>query len=154
MLHQSDDTDNKDGWVKSDHKMSPDAVLMDQYKVYVDLFKFYVDCALKATTWFYAITGSILTYYFSHEHKPSQLLPYSLVLPIVLSVGFAIIFLTGRTHLKDMGVKLDHIRGELKLPGTPHIQFLMLFLTLCGTLYICVGLAITVLLIHDLFKLH
>lgn len=39
-----------------------DNLLWDQYAVYVDLFKFYVDLAWKSTTWYYAITGVVLAY--------------------------------------------------------------------------------------------
>jgi hypothetical protein len=50
--------------------------LWQQYALHVDLYKFYLDLALKTNALFYGITGAILTYYFAHPG--AQLIKYSL----------------------------------------------------------------------------
>jgi len=52
------------GWADETARVADDNLLWKQYAIYVDLFKFYVDITWKSSTWFYAITGAILTYYF------------------------------------------------------------------------------------------
>src|SRR5688500_5108469 len=79
-------------FAKEKDTIDPDNLLWKQYLVYVDLFKFYVDVTWKATTWFYAITGAILVYYFDHISDENLFLRYALLLPILLSVGFSLMY--------------------------------------------------------------
>jgi hypothetical protein len=48
------------GWANSDTILDAENLLWKQYIVYVDLFKVYVDNALRPCIWFYGITGAIL----------------------------------------------------------------------------------------------
>lgn len=41
-----------------------DEILWKQYALHVDLYKFYLDLGVKVNAFYYAVTGSILTYYF------------------------------------------------------------------------------------------
>src|ERR1044071_9438105 len=109
-----------ESWAKGDTIIDPNNLLWKQYGVFVDLFKFYLDTALKTNIWFDSITGAILTYYFSNAADP--LLKYSLVLPMVLGLGFGIMGLFGSIQANDTRKKLLYIRGELKLPGMPHVH--------------------------------
>lgn len=139
-------------WAKGDAAIDANNVLWKQYATYVDLFKFYLDTALKANLWFYSITGAILTYYFAVKNarpdSPNVLnaaaspLEHTLVLPMVLGVGLGIIFLVGSTQANDMRNKLRYIRDELKLPGMPHVQVLIYFLALSGFLHLAVSICI------------
>jgi len=134
-------------WAKGDAAIDANNVLWKQYATYVDLFKFYLDTALKANIWFYSITGAILTYYFKEESaRPDSPvttpLDHALVLPMVLGIGLGVIFLFGSTQANDMRNKLNYIRDELKLPGMPHVHVLIYFLALAGFLHIAVSICI------------
>ena len=133
-------SNESESWAKGDTTIDANNLLWKQYGVFVDLFKFYLDTALKANIWFYSITGAILTYYFKNAADP--LLKYSLVLPMVLGLGFGIMGLFGSIQANDTRKKLLYIRGELKLPGMPHVQVLVYFLIFAGILCIVVAAAI------------
>jgi len=133
-------SNESESWVKSETTIDANDLLWKQYGVFVDLFKFYLDTTMKANIWFYSITGAILTYYFKNTGDP--LLKYSLVLPIVLGLGFGIMCLFGSTQANDTRKKLIYIRDQLKLPGMPHVQVLVYFLIFAGILFIVVAAAI------------
>ena len=133
-------SNQSESWAKGDVIIDANNLLWKQYGVFVDLFKFYLDTTLKANIWFYSITGAILTYYFKNSGDP--LLKYSLVLPMVLGLGFGIICLLGSIEANDTRKKLSYIRDELKLPGMPHVQVLVYFLIFAGILFIVVAAAI------------
>jgi hypothetical protein len=120
-------------------EVKPDNLLWKQYNVYVDLFKFYVDTTLKATTWFYAITGAILTYYFANADTSLFLLRFSLILPLLLSLGLCAIFALGVTQMQELDHNLNYIRKELRLPGKPHVNVLTWFLRLGTILFFFVS---------------
>ena len=43
--------------------MSDPEMLWRQYSLHVDLYKFYLDLAIKINVFYYAVTGAILAYY-------------------------------------------------------------------------------------------
>src|SRR5688572_6224189 len=92
----------------------PDNLLWKQYLVYVDLFKFYVDVTWKATTWFYAITGAILVDYFDHISDENLFLRYALLLPILLSVGFSLIYGRGLRETFELENDLEYKAEKLQ----------------------------------------
>ena len=136
--------DTEGNWADETAKLGDDNLLWKQYAIYVDLFKFYVDITWKSSTWFYAITGAILAYYFNHVEDNNPLLRYALVLPIILSLGFAFIYDHGNRQTEDLEKKLEYIRERLRLPGKPHVDFLEKFLEVCRLLFVFVGLSILV----------
>lgn len=127
-------------WAKGDITIDANNLLWKQYGVFVNLFKFYVDATLKVNIGFYSRSGAILTYYFKNAGDP--LLKYSLVLPMVLGLGFGIMSLLGSIEANDTQKNLSYIRDELKLPGMPHIQILIFFLIFAGILFIVIAAAI------------
>jgi hypothetical protein len=133
-------SNQSESWAKGDAAIDANNLLWKQYGVFVDLFRFYLDTMLKANIWFYSITGAILTYYFKNAQDP--LLKYSLVLPMILGLGFGIMCLYGSIQANDTRKKLIYIRDELKLPGMPHVQILFYFLIFAGILFIVVAAAI------------
>lgn len=134
--------DTEEHWATKSDNLEPDNLLWKQYNIYTDLFKFYVDTTLKATTWFYAITGAILVYYFDHIGNPY--LRYSLLLPAVLSFGFYRIFSFGARQNKDLSRWLNYIRAQLNLPGRPHVEVLDQFLDLSSKLFLIVTLGLII----------
>jgi hypothetical protein len=136
-------------WADETVNIGPDNLLWKQYSIYVDLFKFYVDAVWKSTTWFYAITGAILVYYFDNASSDNPFLRYSLVLPIVLSFGLFAIYLVGGYQTKELNDRLDYICLKLRLTGKPHVNVLKYFLWAGGFLCLLVGLGISVVFVRN-----
>ncbi|MGH7600186.1 MAG: hypothetical protein ACREOI_27845 [bacterium] len=124
----------------NDHEL-----LWKQYSQLIDLYKFYLDLALKANVFFYAITGSILTFYFSN--KDSELSKFSLILPIVLSLLFGAIFSYGAILMKIFRDEIFNIRNMLKLHVAPETNILITFLKASAAIFFVVAVAMIVLLI-------
>jgi hypothetical protein len=133
-----------------DALIDPDNFLWKQYIVYVDLFKFYVDIAWKSTTWYYAITGAILAFYFNNADTANPFLQYALLLPIVLSLGLCVMYSLGAFQTKDLEERMDYISGKLGLTGRPHINILRFFLVGGGILCFVVGSTILFMFVHGL----
>jgi hypothetical protein len=138
----SDKADGPDSWADGKAVIDPDNLLWKQYTVYVDLFKFYVDVAWKSTTWFYAITGAILVYYFNNANAANPFLQYALLLPIVLSLALCVMYSLGASQTKDLERRMDYICNELRLVGRPHVNVLRFFLVGSGVLCFGIGTAI------------
>ena len=133
--------------------VSDNGFLWEQYLVYVDLFKLYVDNALRPCVWFYAITGVLLSFYVDRIKTHEPYLPFTLLLPILFSIGFCVIYLRAVRQVEDMRAKLDYIREQLGLLGSPHVGFLSDFLRLAGVLFGLVGAALLVLFFLGLASL-
>lgn len=144
--------DLKKPWAKKSERLNEDNLLWKQYNVFTDLFKFYVNTTWKVITWFYAITGAILVYYFDHAPKNPHL-RYALLLPVVLSFGFSKIFKVGASQNKELAEWLDYIRSQLNLPGRPHVEILDQFLEQSSMLFLVVTMGLIVAFCLSFFNL-
>jgi hypothetical protein len=99
-------------WADSDVLVSADNLLWKQYVVYTDLFRFYVDMAWRSSVWFYGITSVLLAFYFDHVGPNRPYLALALLLPVVFSVGFCVLYLRGARQVADLRMKLDYIRDN------------------------------------------
>ena len=113
--------------------------LRKQYETYVDLFKFYLDLILKATVWYYTITGAILSFHFSDKNPQAATTIHAVLLPALFSVVLFLIFFGASTLAVKMQNELDRIRDDLGLEGAPHVQVLIWSTRLFGLTYIIVG---------------
>jgi hypothetical protein len=116
---------------------SPLDVTWKQYALMVDLYKFYLDLVVKVGALHYAITGAIVSYYLTH--KGDDKIWWALLLPAVLSFGFAAAFLCGaglhrltRRHLFDL-------RDHLNLAVAPETGFLSMFLWILAITLLLAG---------------
>ena|SRR5215213_1139887 len=135
------------GWANSDTILDAENLLWKQYIVYVDLFKVYVDNALRPCIWFYGITGAILAFYVNHLASGQTYLPYILLLPTLFSAGFCVVFFRGVSQVEDLRIKFDYIQEQLGLPGRPHVEFLSDFLRLAGVLFGLVGIVLLIVFV-------
>jgi len=138
--------DTEEYWATKADNLDSDNLLWKQYNSYVDIFKFYVNVTWQVITWFYAITGAILVYYFDHA-KDNSYLRYALVLPAILSFGFYQIFTFGAKQNKDFVRWLNYIRAQLSLPGRLHVEILGRFLELSGKLFLLISLGLVVVFV-------
>jgi hypothetical protein len=68
-------------------------LLWREYQISVDLYKFYVDVAIKVVVGYYAVTGGILSFYFTSSR--GAVARWALVLPCLVSFAIALLFLWG-----------------------------------------------------------
>jgi hypothetical protein len=77
-------------------------LLLEEYKLHIDLYKHYFTLVATFNAFYYGITGGILTYFFQNA-KNSDLLVYSLIFPIIMSFFFALVF--GKSWLSFRAVE-------------------------------------------------
>ncbi len=102
-------------------RLSPDEIRWRQYALYVDLYKFYFEIAIKYNVFYYGITGGLLSYYFSHPTGPVK---YALALPLVLSLGAGLVLVFGAQSLSIMRDDLFSLRDKLRLDTAPDFSVL------------------------------
>jgi hypothetical protein len=118
----------------------PDDLLWKQYCLHVDLYKFYLEIAVKVNVFYYAITGGILSFYFGNPQE--QLAKYALVLPAIMSAALGILFLVGSALLLLTRREVFSIRDKLGLETAPELGVLSLFLATFGVIFIGVSCGI------------
>jgi hypothetical protein len=117
-------------------------LLWRQYALHVDLYKFYMNVVIKINIFYYAITGGLLSYYFSNQDNP--LLKWSLILPIIMSFALSFIFLYGSGLIKITRQELFNIRDRLNLETAPEIAILSITLKAFGIIFLLISLALLI----------
>lgn len=117
-----------------------DEVLWKQYALHVDLYKFYLDLGVKVNAFYYAVTGSILTYYF--QNASNGVARYALLLPIAFSLALAGVFFYGASQLGIVRAELFRIRKKLGLETAPEMMVLIIFLRVFGAILFGTGFAL------------
>jgi hypothetical protein len=117
---------------------TPDkATLWNQYSLYVDLYKFYMDLFVKINLFYYGIRGAILSFYFAHPNTPHVAL--ALGLPIAMSVVLAGIFFYGASLMPILRRDLFVLRDKLGLSAAPDLGILTIVLRAFGSLLLVVA---------------
>jgi hypothetical protein len=98
-------------------------LLWNNYKVHIDLYKFYIDATIKVNVFVYAITGAILSFFFT-KVEDVPLVKWSLVLPIVLNLGLACLCIYGANRLEITRRDVFRIRDLLGLVVAPEMKVL------------------------------
>jgi len=117
-----------------------DEILWKQYALHVDLYKFYLDLGVKVNAFYYAVTGSILTYYF--QNASNGVARYALLLPIAFSITLAGVFFYGASQLGVVRTELFRIREKLGLETAPEMMVLIIFLRVFGGILFGTGLVL------------
>jgi hypothetical protein len=117
--------------------------LVAQYQVVADLYKFYFAFALKLLIFHYAVTGAILSFYFSQPNI--GLMRFALMFPALMSIAFAVLAFYGSCCVTSLRNEIISVAGTLKLKATPDVRFLKLLLIIAGTLLTMIAIALTVI---------
>jgi hypothetical protein len=120
---------------------SPD-ILWKQYDLQVGLYKGYLELLLKFNVFYYAATGALVSYYFSKPDIPWM--KYSLSFPILMSIGFATLFIYGASQTHVVRQELFDIRDELGLDTAPEYKVLYIFLWISAILMLMVAVGLLV----------
>jgi len=95
-----------------------------QYEHNTNLYKFYFDLFMKIHLFYYGITGGIIAFYFTH--KSIELIKYSLLLPILVSLVLMILFWIGADMIKVIGGEILLLTEKLDLNTYPDTSMLSL----------------------------
>ena len=133
-------------WALPGKPIGDDDRLWRQYLVLVDLCKFYLEITWKVAVWYYATTGAILTYFFSHIGGPdARPLLFVLLFLSFASLGFGYLHFRGARHMHEVLPWLEYIALSLHIPGRPHVEFIAAFLLINSVLYTAVAAASSIL---------
>lgn len=117
---------------------------VEKYKALVDVFKGYLDTALTGNIWFYAFTGTVVTYFLSNrEGKPY--LRYSLFIPFCLALFVIALSLRGKRRARSLERKMLHGDDKLEHDPEPPLEFLFDFLKISIFLVVVVIVVLGIL---------
>ena len=117
--------------------MDDKELLWKQYELHISLYKSYLELIVKVNIFYYAVTGAIISYYFTHADD--QLIKYSLILPLVMSIALGGFFIRGAWLAKIPRKEVFSIRDKLGLESAPDIGVLILLLVIFAVLMLLVA---------------
>lgn len=109
------------------------------------LYKHYLELVLKFNVFYYAVTGAVLSFYFSNTANlgvPRHLL---LVFPIIISLGFGSFFIYAASLVRVSRADIIALGQALGFLTFPEIRVLAVLLTISGGTFIFVALCISAL---------
>jgi len=115
-------------------------ILWKQYSQSIDLFKFYMELTVKFNVFYYAVTGAILSFYFANQSIED--IKYALILPIIMSIGFAGFFIYGAFLMKYLQAEVFRIRDTLGLQVAPDVGVLSVLLYIFSAVFLLVAFAL------------
>jgi hypothetical protein len=142
---------SRGGWAAPDEEVSDNNLLWRQYALFSDLYRYYIDLIWKVAVWFYTAIGASLAYFFTHYHPGTHTyLPLLLPFLAALGLGVARIFNRVIHYVAQMEEWLEYIAVRLRLPGRPHVEFMLWFCnfvsgTLLAIAAACIGLFVYLL---------
>jgi hypothetical protein len=98
---------------------------------------------IKANIFYYAITGGILSFYFSKPNE--QYLIYSLVFPIIMSLMLGIIFIYSSNLIDVVRNEMFFIRNYFGFLTAPEFKVLKYSLRAFGVLSFVVAVCLIIL---------
>ena len=117
--------------------------LWKQNQLHIDLYKHYLELVVKFNVFYYAVTGAILSFYFSKTDVP--LIKYSLLFPIILSLGFGGFFFYGASLMKPVRNDIFFIRDALGLYSAPEVKVLAVVLRISAIMFFVVAICLALL---------
>ena len=102
----------------------------NEFKRAVDMHQAYLELAIKLNLFYYAITGSILSFYFTHTEL--EMAKYALALPILLSASLAVLFLWGTRLAYDLRRHIRSTAASLGLATAPEGIVLVMICAIFG----------------------
>ncbi|MCA1623727.1 MAG: hypothetical protein LC768_08200 [Acidobacteria bacterium] len=106
----------------------------EEYKIHIELYKYYLDIFLKASLALLGITGGILTFYFNDKTGSSRLLKKALLLPFAFSLAYAGVYFYGAWLWCEVSITVELLRKQLGIERVPDIQILTVLLSRPQTL--------------------
>lgn len=124
-------------------------LLLKQLDVVLDFYKFFFDWVLKLDIFYYTTTGAIVSFYLAKQRP--ELLRYSLLLPITLSIFLFVLFVSGQHGLKLTAEEAKTIGSRLELELKLDLKYLPNFLAVNAVMCLLIAAALIGLFAwHDL----
>jgi len=127
----------------ADASIPGNELLWRQYQLQVDLYKHYMELTLKFNIFYYALTGGILSFYFSRADV--TVLKYSLVFPIVMSLGYAAIGFYIIPLVERFRMLTVKMTDELGLASGVEFRVLGIIIGSSATLFVIIAIGLLVL---------
>jgi hypothetical protein len=116
-------------------------IVLHQYETLVGLYKHHLDLVLKVNIFTYAITGAILSFYFSFQQN-NKLIAYSLIFPLIMNTIYAAYFFFASTKIHAFIADIKAIHAALNLIAYPDMNFLRYALIISAVLYACTAIGL------------
>lgn len=120
-------------------------LIWNNYKLSIDLYRYYLQLIIKINIFYYAITGAILSYYFLHK-EDNGLALYSLILPLLMSLGLAILFLYGANRAAITRNDIINMATTLEFEAAPETRVLIFLLYVFAIIFILVFIGLFIYL--------
>ena len=117
--------------------MDKNELLWRQYSQNIELYKFYMELAIKFNVFYYAVTGAIISFFFKNSSVAE--LKYALIFPIVISIAFAIFFVYGARLMVLIKKDVFAVRDALGLLVAPDVGVLSVLLRIFAGVFIVVA---------------
>jgi len=114
--------------------------LWKQYDQHIATYKFHLEMLIKLMTMFFAVTGAMVSFYFTKTEIPTA--KFSLYLPLIMSLGLFAFFAVGAYLSTITRQDVFDLRDKLELEVSPELGVLTLLLIIFSiiTLISFVGL--------------
>lgn len=114
-------------------------MLWKHCQLHAELYQHYLELVLKFNVFYYAVTGGILSFYFSNKADVGMPRYGLLLFPVAMSVGFGGLFLYGATLVKVSRKDVLDISRALGLRVFPEMRVLTVLLVVSGVLFFLVA---------------
>lgn len=121
------------------------AMLLEEYKLHIDLYKHYLTVVATFNGFYYAVTGGFLTYYFN-QINVIRYLDWSLIFFIIMSLSFAIIYYKSWRSFEKSVEQVERIALTLGFAGT-EVRALSMALGASSLLFFIVTLGLFLIFI-------
>ena len=121
--------------------MDKTEILWKQYEQHITTYKFYLDMLIKLMTMYFAVSGAMLSFYFTKTEIPNAKL--ALYLPWLMSIGLFIFFSIAAYLSTITREDVFNIRDVLELEVSPELGILTILLVIFSiiTLLCSIGLS-------------
>ncbi len=120
-------------------------LLLKEFELHVNLVKHYLDLVIKFNVFYYAVTGALLSYYFTN-FKTDNFIKWSLALPILMSFFFGILFVAASRAIPQVDEEITYISTLLGF-AKPEVRVLRFALIASGLLFIGIGIVLSIVFI-------
>ena len=118
--------------------------LWKQYDQHIVTYKFYLEILVKLMTMYFAVSGAMLSFYFTKTDIPSAKL--ALYLPWLMSVGLFIFFCVGAYLSMITREDLFNLRDQLELDVSPELGVLTMLLVIFSIITLACGVGLSYVL--------
>lgn len=119
----------------------------NQYKILSETVWRGTELVLKANVLYYAVTGGILSFYFSRPVPVPHALRFSLVFPALMGIALAVIFARAASTMWRHDAEIAQLSARLQLSAYPDASALRAALIASSLLFVVTAAVLIILLL-------